>query len=169
MKQTKFLIARCLTLLILALLSTNLAWGEGTTVTYKQSSTSAASVSSGTAPTGSSVTFSNTYTTKDQLTKNNSMTYTLKGYTGYKITALSMSMHSNKSAGTGKFSLVAGTTTLAEIASNTGFNQSAWYGSWTQDYVTVTPTMTKTDYVIQSGEDVVLTISASANSLFANL
>ena len=140
--------------------------GTSQTVTYKQSSTSAASVSSGTAPSGSSVTFSNTYTTKDQLTKNNSMTYTLKGYAGKKITAISMSMHSNKSAGTGKFSLVAGTTTLAEIASNTGFNQSAWYGSWTQDYVTVTPTMTKTDYVIQNGEDVVLTISASANSLF---
>lgn len=140
--------------------------GDPQTVTYKQSSTSAASVSSGTAPNGSSVTFSNTYTTKDQLTKNNSMTYTLKGYAGKKITAISMSMHSNKSAGTGKFSLVAGTTTLAEIASNTGFNQSAWYGSWTQSYVTVTPTMTKTDYVIQNGEDVVLTISASANSLF---
>ncbi len=138
----------------------------GTTVTYKQSSTSAASVSSGTAPTGSSVTFSNTYTTKDQLTKNNSMTYTMKGYAGYKITALSMSMHSNKSAGTGKFSLVAGSTTIAEIASSTGFNQSAWYGSWTQSYVTVTPAMTKTDYVIQTGEDLVLTISASANSLF---
>lgn len=144
------------------------AGGGGTpkTVTYKQTSTSAASVSSGTAPTGSSVTFSNTYTVKDQLTKNNSMTYTLKGYAGKKITAISMSMHSNKSAGTGKFSLVAGTTTLAEIASNTGFNQSAWYGSWTQSYVAVTPTMTKTDYVIQTGEDVVLTISASANSLF---
>lgn len=144
------------------------AGGGGTpkTVTYKQTSTSAASVSSGTAPTGSSVTFSNTYSTKEQLTKNNSMTYTLKGYAGKKITAISMSMHSNSSAGTGKFSLVAGTTTLAEIASNTGFNQSAWYGSWTQSYVTVTPTMTKTDYVIQTGEDVVLTISASANSLF---
>ena len=136
------------------------------TVTYKQTSTSAASVSSGTAPSGSSVTFSNTYNVKDQLTKDNSMTYTLKGYAGKKITAISMSMHSNKSAGTGKFSLRAGTTTLAEIASNTGFNQKAWYGAWSQSYVTVTPTMKKTDYVIKTGEDVVLTISASANSLF---
>lgn len=138
----------------------------GTSVTYKQSSTSAASVSSGTAPTGSSVTFSTTYTNKDQLTNGNSMTYTLSGYAGYKITALSMSMKSNSKGGTGKFSLVAGSTTIAQIASNTAFNQSAWHGSWSTSYVDVDPAMTKTDYVIQTGEDLVLTISASANSLY---
>lgn len=138
----------------------------GTIVTYQQSSTSAASVSSGTAPTGSSVTFSTTYTNKDQLTKGNSMTYTLSGYAGYKITALSMSMKSNSKGGTGKFSLVAGSTTIAQIASDTAFNQSAWHGSWSTSYVDVDPAMTKTDYVIQTGEDLVLTISASANSLY---
>ena len=152
-------------LLALALvLITGNVWGE--TVTYKQTSSNAASVSSGTAPTGSSVTFTNTYTTKDQLTKNSSMTYTLSGYAGFTIKSLTMSMHSNKSAGTGKFSFKAGNTVLAEIASNTGFNQSAWYGSWTQSYVDVSPTLQNTNYVIKDGENVVLTISASVNSLF---
>lgn len=160
--------ARYATLLVLALLSANYALGEPKTVKYMQNSTTAASIPTdgGTAPAGSSIEFKNTYGTKEQLTKNNSMTYTLKGYEGCIIKSLSMSMHSNKSAGTGKFSLVAGSTTLAEIASNTGFNQAAWYGAWSQAYVNVVPTMIKNDYVIQSGENVVLTISASASSLF---
>lgn len=161
--------ARYATLLVLALLSANYALGEPKTVKYMQNSTTAASIPTdggGTAPAGSSIEFKNTYGTKEQLTKDNSMTYTLKGYEGCIIKSLSMSMHSNKSAGTGKFSLVAGSTTLAEIASNTGFNQTAWYGAWSQAYVNVVPTMIKDDYVIQSGENVVLTISASANSLF---
>lgn len=160
--------ARYATLLVLALLSANYALGEPKTVKYMQNSTTAASIPTdgGTAPAGSSIEFKNTYGTKEQLTKDNSMTYTLKGYEGCIIKSLSMSMHSNKSAGTGKFSLVAGSTTLAEIASNTGFNQAAWYGAWSQAYVNVVPTMIKNDYVIQSGENVVLTISASANSLF---
>ena len=141
-------------------------WGEMKTVTYAQSSTVAASVTKGIAPSGSSVTFKNTYSTKEQLTGGNSMTYTLSGYAGYVIKSLTMSMHSNKSSGTGRFSFKAGETTLAEISSNTGFNQLAWNGAWTQSYTDVTPNMLNTNYTIQNGEDVVLTITASGNSLF---
>lgn len=135
-------------------------------VTYKQSSTSAASVSSGTAPTGSSVTFSNTYTNnKEQLTKGNTMTYTLKGYAGKTITGITLSMKSNSSGGTGTFSMKAGTTTLAEIES-AQFKDKSWYGSWSTTYVDVTPSMLNNAYVIMQGEDVVVTISASVNSLY---
>lgn len=141
-------------------------WGEMKTVTYAQSSTVAASVTKGIAPSGSSVTFKNTYSTKEQLTVGNSMTYTLSGYAGYVIKSLTMSMHSNKSSGTGRFSFKAGETTLAEISSNTGFNQLAWNGAWTQSYTDVTPNMLNTNYTIQNGEDVVLTILASGNSLY---
>lgn len=141
-------------------------WGEMKTVTYAQSSTVAASVTKGIAPSGSSVTFKNTYSTKEQLTGGKSMTYTLSGYAGYVIKSLTMSMHSNKSSGTGKFSFKAGETTLAEISSNTGFNQLAWNGDWSTSYVDVTPEMQNSNYTIQNGEDVVLTILASANSLY---
>lgn len=141
-------------------------WGEMKTVTYAQSSTVAASVTKGIAPSGSSVTFKNTYSTKEQLTGGKSMTYTLSGYAGYVIKSITMSMHSNKSSGTGRFSFKAGETTLAEISSNTGFNQLAWNGDWSTSYVDVTPEMQNSNYTIQNGEDVVLTILASANSLY---
>lgn len=122
---------------------------------------------SGDYPAGSSATYSQTYgTTVGQMTKNNSITLTLNGYAGKKIKSISMSMHSNNSSGTGKFSLVAGSTTIAAINSNTGFNQPAWNGAWSSSFVTITPVMTNANYTIGASEDVVLTITASTNSLF---
>ena len=100
------------------------------------------------------------------MTKGNSVTYTLSGFAGCKIKSLSMSMKSNSKGGSGTFSLTAGSTTLAEIVSATAFNNTAWNGSWSTSYVNITPTMTNNNYIIQSSEDIVLTISASANSLF---
>ena len=140
------------------------------TVKYAQTGTSAASVSSGTAPTGSAITFRTTYTDKNQLTNTNSMTYTISGYAGYKITAITLSMKSNKSSGSGTFSAVAGTTTLASISSNTAF--SNWYDSagFTQSYTDIHVTMTNSSYSIGSGENLVITISVpsgkSNNSLY---
>ena len=152
-----------LTLLMLMCIGVTQMWGE--TVTYAQTSTSAASVSSGTAPAGSSVTFSNTYTTKEQLTAGNSMTLTLSGYAGYKITGITLSMKSNKSAGSGSFSAVAGSTTIASITT-AAFNDASWNGSYSQTYVNVTPTMSNADYAIQENENVVLTIAATVKSLY---
>ena len=86
----------------------NLAWAEGKTVTYTVSSTSEVTTS-GTAPSSSSATFNNTYNTKDQLTKDKTMTLTLSGYAGKKITGLSLSMKSNKSGGAGYLDVKAGT------------------------------------------------------------
>lgn len=137
-----------------------------TQAVYTPTSTSAVS-SSGTIPAGATATFSNTYTSnKFQLTSGKVMTLTLFGFDGKKITGITLSMKSNTSSGAGTFSAVAGSTTLASISSNTNFN--AWYGrsSYTTTYEDVEVTMTNSNYTIGESENVVITISASANSLF---
>ena len=93
------------------------------------------------------------------------MTFTLSGYAGYKITGITLSMKSNTSSGAGTFSMVAGSTTLSSI-SDAKFNTSFWYGAWSTSYVNITPTMTNNNYTIGSGENVVITIAATANSLY---
>ena len=134
-------------------------------VTYTVTSTSAVTAA-GDVLSGSSAKYSSTYTNnKCQLTKNNSMTLTLSGYAGCKITGITMSMKSNKSSGSGNFSMVAGETTLSSIAT-TAFSNNAWNGAYTQDYVDVTPTMSNADYTIADGENVVITIAATVNSLY---
>ncbi|MBQ8572025.1 MAG: chitobiase/beta-hexosaminidase C-terminal domain-containing protein [Ruminococcus sp.] len=129
--------------------------------------TTATSVTTtGTAPEGSSATFKNTYTNnKVQVTNGKSMTLTLSGYAGYKITGITMRMKSNQSSGSGNFSMKAGTTLLSSI-SNATFKDAAWNGAYTQDFVDVTPTMSNADYAIANGENVVITIAATVNSLY---
>ena len=137
---------------------------QAETVIYTVESTSAVSVS-GTAPSGSSATYESTYTNKYQLTSGNSMTLTLSGYAGYKITGITLSMRSNTSKGAGSYSMVVGETTISSI-DDAKFNTANWNGAWSTSYVNVTPAMTNSDYTIANGENVVITIAASANSLY---
>jgi len=135
------------------------------TVTYSVTSTKAAS-SDGTAPTGSSATYSQTYGTAAQATSGNSMTLTLKGYEGKTITGITMSMHSNSSKGAGKFSVVAGSTTLASIGSATNF--TLWYNniSYGSAYRDVKVTLSNDSYVVGKSENVVINIECTTNSLY---
>ena len=146
--------------------------GQSTTVTYAQSSTSAASVTSGTAPTGSTVTFANTYANnKEQITASNSMTLTLTGYAGYKITGVTLSMHSNKSSGAGYLSVTAGSETLASIGSSSNyitFEDDDWNGEYSQSYVDIELSMSNGSYSIQNNENVVIYIYCSTKSLYCN-
>lgn len=170
MKKTikqRFFLSLCLLMLFSLFGGCNLAWAQGTRVVYKVSSTSAVTTS-GTAPSGSSATFNNTHTTKDQLTKDKTMTLTLSGYAGKKITGLSLSMKSNKSSGAGYLDVKAGTKQLAAIGSSSSgvnFSEKSWHGSWSQSYVDVEVSLDKT-YIIQNGEDVVIVIGATVNSLY---
>ena len=124
--------------------------------------------SSGNIPKGASATYKSTYSSAYQLTKNNSMTLTLKGYEGYVITGITLSMKSNASAGAGKFSAKAGTTTLAEISTATNFN--AWFdnNAYTTSYKDIHVMMSNGAYTIQTGEDVVIVIAATTNSLYCS-
>ncbi len=135
------------------------------TVTYTVASTTSLTTS-GTAPSGSSATFKNTYTTKEQMISGKSQTYTLSGYKGYTIKKVVLSMKSNSKAGAGTFSLKAGDKTLAEINSATTFNK--WFDNtaYSTTYKDVTVKLTNENYQIQTGENVVLVIAATTNSLY---
>ena len=167
MKKTisqRFFLSLCL--MIVGCLWGSAAWAE--TVTYTVTSTSAVSTS-GTAPSGSKATYSSTYNEIAKLTEKNSMTLTLSGYAGKKITGITLSMKSNSSKGAGYLSVKAGTSTLASIGSPSSgvkFNNSAWHGSWSTSYVDVTPTMSNSAYAIQDKDEVVILIGATANSLY---
>ena len=134
-------------------------------VTYTPTSTTAVTTT-GTAPVESSITFNNTYNNKNQITKNNSQTYTIKGFEGCTIKKVVLSMKSNSKAGAGTFSLKAGTTELAAIENSTTFNK--WYNntSYSTSYKDVTVSLTNDSYTIKANEDVVIVINASANSLY---
>lgn len=123
----------------------------------------------GDVPTGSSATFSNTYSTKDQLTSGKVATLTLSGYNGKIIKSITLSMKSNAKSGAGYLSVKAGTTTLASIGSNSSgvaFNNASWNGAWSTSYVDIKPTISNYSYAISSNEDVVITIGATENSLY---
>lgn len=132
-------------------------------VKYTVSTASSVSVS-GTAPEGSSATFKNTYTNnKVQLTSGNSMTLTLSGFAGNKITGIKLSMKSNQSGGAGNFSATVGATEISSISS-AKFNAAQWNGSWSTSYVDINPNVTETE--VKDSENVVITIAATANSLY---
>lgn len=134
-------------------------------VTYTPTSATAVTTT-GTAPVESSITFNNTYNKKNQITKNNSQTYTIKGFEGCTIKKVVLSMKSNKDAGAGTFSLKAGTTELAAIKNSTTFDK--WYNntSYSTSYKDVTVSLTNDSYTIKANEDVVIVITASVNSLY---
>ena len=165
MKQ-KLLNLRALLMVLMMAVGFGHAFAE--VVTYTVTSTSAVE-QSGEAPEGASASYSSTYNTKYQLTSGKSMTLTLSGFEGKTVTAISMSMRSNSSKGAGYLSVTAGSTTLATIgASNSGikFNDAAWHGSWSTSYVAVTPAMENTTYEIGAGEDLVILLGATENSMY---
>lgn len=147
---------------LLFLLTSVLGWGQNTAI-YTVASTNLVTPS-GTAPSGSNATYSQTYNTSKQLTKDNSATLTLSGYAGYKITNIVLEMRSNSSAGSGTLSVVAGSTSISSISPAAAFNTSSWYGAWSTSYVSVTKN--PTPYSIANGENVVITIAATVNSLY---
>mgnify|MGYP004458631143 CR=1 FL=1 len=136
-------------------------------VTYTVKSKTSVSTT-GTAPEGSSITFKNTYTgnNDEQMTKSASQTYTIKGFEGYTIKKVVLSMRSNSKQGAGTFSLKAGTTELAAIKTAKDFNQ--WYDNtaFSTSYKDVTVSLTNDTYTIKANEDVVIVIKASVNSLY---
>lgn len=141
------------TLAIITMLSVNLAWGE--TVTYTITSTTAVSTS-GTAPTGSSASFSTTYTDKNQLTAGKSHTFTLSGFDGCTITGLKVNCKTNSKSGKGSYTLTIngsqkGTLSISEIG-----------GSYTDKTMTVTSTK------VNSGTNVTFVGNCTTNSLYTN-
>jgi hypothetical protein len=95
------------------------------------------------------------------------MTLTLEGYAGKKITGLKFYMGSNKSSGSGYLDAKVGTKTLASLGSSkSGVVFKNWYNntSYSTDYKVVNATVTAT--TVEDGEKIVITIGATANSLY---
>ena len=152
----KFFLTGCLFLFSL------MGWGQNTAI-YSVLTTNSVTAS-GVTPSGSSSTYTQSYGTVKQMTSGNSASLTLSGYAGYKITNVVLEMKSNISSGAGTLSVVAGSTSISSVNPSANFNSSSWNGSWSSAYVNVTKV--PTSYTILNGENVVITISATANSLF---
>jgi hypothetical protein len=135
----------------------------GATVTYTTTSSSTVTTS-GSVPSGSSATFSNTYASANQMTNGNSTTLTLSGFAGYQITGITMSMASNGTAGKGSFTAIGGGTTTFSSIANSNFNVVAWNGAYSASPVTISPSVTS--YAVTSGQSVALTIAVTTNSLY---
>ncbi len=143
------------------------------TATYTQTSTTDVQIT-GNAPEGSSAEFITTYRTKEQLTAENSMTYTISGYDGKTIEAITLSMHSKEDDGTGELFIKIGDRIIAEIFkvgykgfSGVSFNE--WYNvdNFTFSYIDVNVVFKDgVDLKVESGEDVVIEIKAYKNSLY---
>lgn len=116
-------------------------------------------------PTGISVSYSQTYGTKCQMTKDNSVTYTISGLDGYIITGIKLSMKSNKSAGTGSLSATVGNTVIASI-DNAPFSNDVWNGAFTTSYVDKVLTLKDDNYEVKTNEVFNLIIKATQNSLY---
>lgn len=162
MKQKLLSFKVLVSLLTLIGVSAN-AYSESTAVTYKQTSKTAISKTAGTAPENAVATFSTTYTNSNQLTAGNSMTYTFTGFDGYTITGITLSMKSNTSKGAGSLVAKIGETTIASIK-DSNFNTANWHGAWSTSYVDIQPNVTPIG--VGKGENLVITIAATINSLY---
>ncbi len=140
-------------------------WGQ-TTVTYTLATTTSVTTS-GTAPTGSQASFSQTYGTMCQMTSGNSQTLTLSGYSGYTVTNITLSMKSNKKGGAGKlsYSIDGGqsyTYIVGDANSGVAFNHSDWNGNWSTSYVDIS----KDVHIAPTSSSFIIKIEATVNSLY---
>ena len=139
-------------------------WAES--VTYAIRSTSSVETL-GTAPQGSSATFSTTYTAASQLTSGNSQTLTLSGYSGVTISKITLSMKSNSKSGAGNlsYSIDNGdnyTYIVGSSSAGVAFNDEAWYGSWATKWVNVEKEVS----ITPTSSNFIIKIAATANSLY---
>lgn len=146
-----------LTLIILCSIGVGNAWGAEETVTYTITSTTAVSTD-GTAPAGSSASYSQTYSTAGQATKGNTMTLTLTGFDGCTITGLSCEV----GCYTGWFGYVSGKGTISISINGDKKGSSSLDHPAAHSVETVSVLRTT---VAEDGT-IVITISATESSLY---
>lgn len=159
--------------LILFLMTAGIAnAGISNTATYVQTSTSCTIEAQGVAPEGSSATFETTYQTENQLTEGHSMTYTISGYDGKTIEAITLSMHSNEDTGTGGMSIKIGENIIAKVKNATYFNawyEGAAYSKWWKDICVPSdiPFIENVGLTIGENENIIISIGCQVTkSLF---
>ena len=124
----------------------------------------------GTAPEGSSVTFT-TDNRLDGVSAGHTVTLRLTGFTGQRITGVSLHASSEKNeetgveSGAGSFTMKVGNTTIASIA-NSSFSSANWNGAWSYAWVNISPAVTAT--TVGANQDVVLTLTGSEDTLWCD-
>lgn len=100
---------------------------------------------------------------KGQMTTGNSTTLVIEGWKGYTIKSVSLSMKSNKSAGTGKLEMTIDGQSVWTI-SDSKFSSKNWHGAFSQTFVPIEHTFSP-EIVCTQG-DISIYIEASENSLY---
>lgn len=129
----------------------------GGTATYKCSSKTAASLASGTAPTGASIEYKNSGSNgNDQMTSGTTETWTIKGYSGLKITKIEADLKRNSKNGGGSVVITDNGTQKA--------NLSYPKANLTSNYTFYT--LYSTEYTC--GGNIVITLTSSENSFWCD-
>lgn len=134
--------------------------------TYEITSTTEVT-SSGSIPSGSTATYSSTYSRKHQLTSGESMTLTLKGYTNMIVKGITFGMKSNTSSGSASLLVKAGDTNLKNMDAHP-FSDEHWYNAFSTEYVDVGIGMTNVRHTTKEDEDITITITSTENSVYVN-
>ena len=138
--------------------------GDTKTVTYTVTGKKTLSAAGDTI-SGSSASFNNTYTGSGsadsiyQLTANNKGTFTLSNLGRIDISKLTLNMRSNASKGAGSLSYSLNGGETIQIIDGP-FNTN-WYSKWSTSYVDIVK-----DIDLRGAQDLVITISATENSLY---
>lgn len=130
-------------------------WAEEVTYTWTYSSSKFTVSSSGTAPAGSSATLTSTYKNANQLTGDNTQTFTLSGFDDCTITGVSINLKRSSS------SSAKANITVSANGEQIGSSSSL---ALTQSQVDYPITVTSTK--VGTGKNVVITVNAAANSIY---
>ena len=120
-------------------------------------------VPSGDVPVGATYEYAQSGTKSGQMTAGNDLTLILNGFDGMILQSVTLSMHSNSSAGAGELQLKMGDSELWSI-SDAAFSSSDWAGAYGSDWVDISHTFN--NIAVPKGAPISLHIAASKNSLY---
>jgi hypothetical protein len=132
----------------------------GSAATYTVTTTTSVATT-GTTPAGSSAAFVNTASSPFQMTAGNSHTLTLSSYNSIRISAITLSVHSNQAGGAGYFAYSYDDVNYTNIISTSSFDSADWNGAYSTTFVNKTKTV---DILV--GGTIYFRIFATENSLY---
>lgn len=138
------------------LMNAKVSSAEDKSVKYTIAS-SASVTASGQVIEGSNASFKNTYSTKEQITKDNSMTFKLTNIDGIKVSKIVMKTHTNKSKGAGTIKIDIGEGNLYSGNYIKSFSTSY------SDYEFDVKALKNVDYMFG---DISIVMSCTVNSLY---
>lgn len=132
----------------------------GSAATYTVTTTTSVAIT-GTTPAGSSAAFVNTASSPFQMTAGNSHTLTLSSYNSIRISAITLSVHSNQAGGAGYFAYSYDDVNYTNIISTSSFDSADWNGAHSTTFVSKTKTV---DILV--GGTIYFRMFATENSLY---